>query len=181
MANENAEPPRPQVLDRKRETEILKTMKLWNISYTGKRPQRVEDFLQTLRTRMDAHDWTWGEVRHIIPACLTEKARDWWTANYADLITRSVFQKKIRAHFSVTSSDRDRMDELKNLRQGQNESLTDYIVRFQKLVTYFADEPTEADQLELIYRNMRVEYQDRIIIGTFKTIRDLKEKAEQVK
>lgn len=167
---------RPIVLHQPTDVDILETVRKWNINYDG--GNEATEFLERIEELAELYNIPVDRLTRTLPEKLRNRALEWYRNNHLTWQNWDDFRTAFQNHFLSRRHRIKLEDDIRRRTQGTREKGKDYVTSLQTMFRRLGD-TTEADQLERIYDNLRIEYRMYIRRQDFRTLTELTEYIEQ--
>lgn len=140
----------------------MRTIQTWNIKYSGNTNENIHEFLQNLRDYQTGYEIHDTQLINNLSPILEGDAKNWYRLNRGKWRTLEEFERDI-THAFQDIQHRDRLEQkIKNYVQGPTQKITQFLIQFRTLLSQLKPPYHPQTQLDLAYRNMKIEYKTYI-------------------
>lgn len=144
----------------------------WGVKFSSQEGS-VSDFLFLLEERREAYGLTHAEMLTSLPALLEGTPLLWYRLHRHSWRSWEDFILEFREEFEEPDYQERLAEEIRQRTQGPRESISEFVIKLQSLMSRLLTVPSPEEQLGRLYRNMHPRYKAYIKRGDFDSVRTL--------
>ena len=159
-----------------RGVQFVKALQAWKLAFTGESDQMDPgEFLERLQVWREATGVRDEELLTVLPEVFSHTAGRWFRATREKLKSWKQFNQAFRYRFLNRLDEEDLMDELyrRRRRQGEHESISNFLSCFQLIVSAFKHPPSEGKLTRIVFRNLLSEYRRFVALHEVRTLAEM--------
>lgn len=152
----------------------------WNFSYSGSRGDDLRDFLDKVDDAADAHQVTPAELLRGISLLLTGSASSWYKTQKKHITKWTQFKKKIREAFEPHQEDEEILDQLRRLRQKDDETFVVFEARCDELFRQLSEPLSDSAKVQKVLKVLHPYYRSRVRLTDMDSMRALRRECKNM-
>ena len=167
-----------------RKMQVVQILKSWNLHFSGCRSEEPVEFIQRLDECRCCMELSEVDVLEVLPGILSDSASRWYRLRRAEIKCWSEFRRLFRSRFFRNLGDEILLDEWKLMKQGEKQSVSEFLDKFRVFLEHFLEAPSIIVQVQQALSNLRPEYQHYFegkVVSSLVELEELGMKFERLK
>ncbi|XP_015595377.1 uncharacterized protein LOC107267791 [Cephus cinctus] len=157
------------------ENMAVKLAKKWQIKFTGQDGCTVQEFIQKVNMHRKGTSITDDELLKVLPSWLEGRAAQWWNITHHRWRNWSEFLTDFETMYAGPIYQQRVREELRLRTQGPKESLMDYLISVQNIMSHLRPQLSEREKLDLIMDNLHPDMYPYFSPKPFRSMEEVQE------